>query len=363
MNHRLALRVIGQVMGWDDARCFEELNWLQTISRYRYDGYRGFVAGARFVESLVYWLQQFDQEDRELAYQFVRNKLVYISSAQTENLVRSFQAEFVQTRLMQAVSEELKIPNYMVWATEGAAERYRALLRQTLFFGLSDGARMDVFRRANSGVISNEQVVVGTEINEEKWESVLKNLREDSDPDNKFRFVFLVDDFTASGTTLLRKVDGRWKGKLFKFFDQHHQLFADHLDDSWVLCVHHHIATDQAKQTLAERIELAGSEIEGWNSNLEMTYGTTLTDQCRTMESDSQIVELINKYYNPGIETSHNAAGGTDDIRFGYSNCRLNLVLEHNTPNNSLPIIWATHPASGEHREMRPLFDRRQRHV
>ena len=106
MNHNLALRVIGNVMGWDGERCREEINWLRVISRFRYDGYQGFIAGARFVESLVYWLQQFAPEDREDAYQFVRTKLVYFSNSQIENLVRSFQPEFVQSRLMKAVSKD-----------------------------------------------------------------------------------------------------------------------------------------------------------------------------------------------------------------------------------------------------------------
>jgi hypothetical protein len=39
------------------------------------------------------------------------------------------------------------------------------------------------------------------------------------EPGEKFEDVHLVDDFTPSGTTFIRQVDGRWKGKLKKFND------------------------------------------------------------------------------------------------------------------------------------------------
>jgi hypothetical protein len=46
------------------------------MSRLKFDGYQDYLAGARFLESLVDWLQQFDPQDRPVAYDFVRNRLV-----------------------------------------------------------------------------------------------------------------------------------------------------------------------------------------------------------------------------------------------------------------------------------------------
>ena len=43
--------------------------------------------------------------------------------------------------------------------------------------------------------------------------------------------------------------------------------------------------------------------------------------------------------------------------------CALPVVLEHNTPNNSIPLLWAeTAGADGAH-AMEPLFFRRDRHA
>jgi hypothetical protein len=49
-------------------------------------------------------------------------------------------------------------------------------------------------------------------------------------------------------------------------------------------------------------------------------------------------------------------------MRLGYKECALPLILEHNTPNNSISLLWAeTTGAHGAH-AMRPLFRRVTRH-
>ena len=53
---------------------------------------------------------------------------------------------------------------------------------------------------------------------------------------------------------------------------------------------------------------------------------------------------------------------GGKDAHFGFGECGLPLVLDHNTPNNSLALLWAETPGDGGKHPMRPLFRRRQRH-
>mgnify|MGYP003406723927 CR=1 FL=1 len=45
-------------------------------------GFSDFRAGARFTENLAIWLKQFDAEDRQTAYNFIKHRLVYISNAE-----------------------------------------------------------------------------------------------------------------------------------------------------------------------------------------------------------------------------------------------------------------------------------------
>jgi hypothetical protein len=68
------------------------------------------------------------------------------------HLVELFYPETVRPRLVQRVAEARGIPRYRVWADRVATSLYDTLLRKSLFIELSDGARIDVFRRANAGV-------------------------------------------------------------------------------------------------------------------------------------------------------------------------------------------------------------------
>ena len=101
-------------------------------------------------------LQQFPTHaERKAAYCFVWQHLVYISPGEMNHLVELFYPETVQWRLMREAAARSRIPPYMLWADAEATALYDRLLRQTLFIELSDGARIDVFRRANAGIVSS----------------------------------------------------------------------------------------------------------------------------------------------------------------------------------------------------------------
>src|SRR5258708_26149567 len=88
---------------------------------------------------------------------------------------------------------------------------------------MSDGSRVDVLRRANAGRLSTEQVVPAMNVDDEKWRDLNEKLAEDlpgaAGTEAKFDNVYLIDDFTASGTTFIRKSNDKWKVKLKKFND------------------------------------------------------------------------------------------------------------------------------------------------
>lgn len=236
MNQDFILGRLSEIMGWDNDQARQEFAWLRLMSRMKYDGYQDFLAGMRFIESLADWLQQFRQEERMAAYNLVRQTLVYVSTAELNHLVELFYPETVQWRLQDAVASRLRIPPYQVWAGRESADLYQRLLRQTLFVELSDGARIDIFRRANSGTISNEQVITAPRVNDEKWSDLLDDLRKDlQDGNAKFAFVFLIDDFIASGTTLMRVEDGNWKGKLPRFWKEVQKVLPTHFEEGWSL--------------------------------------------------------------------------------------------------------------------------------
>src|ERR1041385_4295085 len=107
MNQELALNILSQIMNWDIDRAREEDSWLRLMSRIKYDGYQDYLAGARFIESLASWLQQFVESEREIAYQFIRNHLVYLGPPEIQHLVELTYPETVQPELLSAVASAL----------------------------------------------------------------------------------------------------------------------------------------------------------------------------------------------------------------------------------------------------------------
>ena len=380
MNENLGLGILGRIMNWTDKRAGEEFAWLKLMARLKYDGYRDFQAGMRFIESLVTWLQQFKPQERETAYTFVRRTLVYIGPSEMQRVVEQFYPRFVRDRLVRMVAREHGVPPYRVLIDPSGEAAMERLLRQTLFMGLSDGARIDTIRHANSGVLGNEQFVQGTQVDTDKWSDLLDNLREElEDPTARFRIVYLVDDFTATGTSFLRfdEKAAKWKGKLVRFMGSlngaNGSFDGDRpFEDGWVLCVHHYVASSAAAAAIEERLRRF-ADTGGFPEELARatcpTFGTVLPNDLPIDMDDARhedFIALTRTYYDPVLRTKHTDVGGVTHLGLGYGGCALPLVLEHNTPNNSVALLWAE--TDGGIRDgaaapaMRPLFRRRQRH-
>jgi hypothetical protein len=371
MINTLALNLIADVMGWDNDEATHEYAWLRLISSVKYDGYSDFRAGVRFLESLATWLRQFAREDRATAYAFVKNRLVYISSAEMQRVIEIFMPETVTPYLRKAAAGEVGIKPYEVWGNPEGVRAFNRLLRRCLFVGLSDGSRIDVLRRTNAGRLSQEQVVPMMNIDTRKWEELGEELQREQGADAHFGDVYLIDDFAASGTTFIRQIEGKWKGKLKKFNDlvceakrQMKAKFPVAADYS--LHIHHYISTHQARKALDERVQNAEKH---WTERsfrcATITEGTIFPATVKmTCATDAPMLAICDAYYDDQLYQrlkKHCDEAGQMHMRYGYADCALPIVLEHNTPNNSISILWAeTNGKLG--RAMRPLFRRRDRH-
>ncbi len=80
MNKQIAMELLGRELNWGTEVATEELSKLEYLSAVKYDSYRNFEAGNRFLESLILWLRQFNMvEERICAYNFLKKKLLYFS--------------------------------------------------------------------------------------------------------------------------------------------------------------------------------------------------------------------------------------------------------------------------------------------
>lgn len=341
-----------------------------NMAKFKYDGYKQFSPGMRFIERFALWLNQFkDTSDRKVALDFVKNHLVYISAPEMDLLVSSCYPDVIKPILFKKVSNQLGIPEYRVNAISNDP-KFRSLLRQSLFCGLSDGARIEIFRRSNTGVLSHEQIYQTYELSakraskmqEELAADQKKNLGRDPNSDeDKFKVLFLLDDFSASGTSYLKysTTENKLKGKINALYESIYT--KDDLKDVFDLEnleVHIvlYLCTEQAKKAIEENFQKL-KEAYSLKIIPDLHIVHLIPDSYKiSAEKNKEIIDLCHKdiYYDGGnLEDEH--TGGK--VKLGFSECALPVILYHNCPNNSLSILWAYENAKFE-----GLFPRVPRH-
>lgn len=381
MNDNLALDTISRLLEWDKTGSDrEEFALLKLMSQFKYDNYEGYEPGCRFYTNLIGWLKQFDNlPDREIAYNFLKKHLIFFSRHDIIHLVHRLRPAIHRT-IAHSVAEEKGVAQWEVLSKEKVA--FDIQLRQTLFVGLSDGAKMDIFRRDNEGKISNEQTLLAYDVSIEKWRDLRKELNKDFTKNAwsdipVFKHIFLIDDFTASGTTLINQDEetNEWKGKVKKFLNALISARAEMLskfneeilDEVCHIHIHHYVGTAFSETEVKRRVAayeayLSEDGILHPKFEFKVTFGIVLDESIKiTAKSHPEFYALITKHYDKSVQTDT-----TKCVKYGYKQGSLPLVFEHNTPNNSVGIIWAETSEANVSKTstpMTPLFRRRTRHL
>src|SRR6266436_2258060 len=89
MRDQNAEQLLAKVMGWQDEASVQVVPKIQLLADFKYDAYRRFSPGKRFVESLALWLKQFAEVDRNTALDFVLSKMIFISDLEFSHLVET----------------------------------------------------------------------------------------------------------------------------------------------------------------------------------------------------------------------------------------------------------------------------------
>jgi hypothetical protein len=365
MRDQNAQQLLAKVMGWDDSgNVMKYIFTLQLLADYKYDHYQRFAPGKRFIESLALWLKQFDPTDRQTALDLVTNRLVYISDEEFSHLVQTAYPDLIVQERMRLVAEEQDIPPHCVGRIS-KNRRFEELRLKSLYLGLSDGARTNEFRRGSEGDISNEQIWQAYELGPEKIEDMVKELGTSlvnagvPSKNPKFNLVWLLDDFSGSGNTYIRydNEEKKYKGKIKKIYDQLHR--GDLIDTShYEVYLLLYAATRQAVDHIEYWSERFTSE-NGYKPLQVRVLCMIEHDVAVTRHPDAALNALIQnpKYYDEKASDKHIKIGGTDDARLGFARCALPVILSHNTPNNSLYILWGP-----ESHKFPGLFPRASRH-
>lgn len=372
MRRDLAERLLAKVMGWSDAEKAAECVEVEALAKYKYDEYQQFAPGLHFIESLALWLRQFrTNEERKNAYRFVRSRLVFISESEINHLVQLVFPLFIRPHLIKRTANELTLlPNRVKFIANSL--EFKLQLRRTLILGLSDGARTDRFRRSNWRDISNEQVCYSYDFSNAKAINLKKKLIEDVDKltadgsdidksaNHTFQTVVLLDDFTASGTSYLRGTDSDgWEGKIHKILSKLESTSNGSVallsSNEVKVIVIIYVATPQAVSHLNKLI----GKRKFSRGDLELHVVHNLGEnQKLSSPNDDEILNLVNNdlYWDPTVDDEH-AKVGSGSFRFGYADCMLPIILSHNSPNNTIFLLWA-----GEDSSIHGLFPRVSRH-
>lgn len=353
MKESLVEQLLSRIMKWEDNKIVEELPKIQFMAEMKYDHYDQFMPGTRFLGSLSKWLSNFDEEERNVMYDFVKNKLIFISSSQMTYLITLLYKKCVSSALALKTAQKMEIPPYRINEIKKSVD-YKREKRLSLFIGLSDGAHMDVVRRV--GGLSNEQVLTNYYPDNDKLvdmknellsDSLLKELDESA---KKFNSLYLIDDFTASGTSFIRKDIDQYKGKLTKIIDKFfnskvneksRELLLPNVDIHIIFCLATQCAISHIENLLSEFIKSRGLEERiSFDVRCVQIIPNWVADE---IKNDTTLVDIIKKekYINKkNVGTKSYKVGHGEQEYFGYGDGALPLVLSHNTPNNSILVLW-----------------------
>lgn len=378
MNAELSNSLLQEVTHWDSERLAQEQPVMEFMGSMKYDSYDQFMPGNRFMASLVQWLSQFEEVDKEIMYDLIKNKLIFISSTQMSYLVGLLYNTIIKPVIITQVAVRLGIEKYFVKKIE-ASEDFKCQKRLSLIVGLSDGAHTDILRR--TAEFSNEQVLNIYYPNDEKIDDLLKELQKDellqSKGRSKFETLFLVDDFTASGTSFVRLEEmgskKEYKGKLVKVIDA---IFgkeddcSENKDNSFCrlfnlekpleirifFCIATEYALEKIKRNIKDYLDEKNLD-DKVNVIVDcvLKIEESLSESIRNDTRLERVLKKSNYFDSAHVMSDSYMKGKTDKPYYGFNECALPLVLSHNTPNNSLPILWQDGTFKG-------LFPRISRH-
>ncbi len=415
MKRQLALQLLQEIMPSleDEDAAVELYRDLQLLAEYKYNKYEMYQPGRLFLENLYLWLKQFAESDRAKALNFVREKLIFVSRGEFEQLAGILYEDRIKRKQLRIAASLAGMPQYKTRKIYESSE-FDEVAESSLYVGMSDGARIDFIRRHNLD-INNEQVLPHYDTSSTKIAQMLGDLaRRTSKAGAKFRCLFLIDDFAGSGRTLLREVVNahvngehtfngipeNWASRIR--FDQVHgdleleaevDLRAADEDTlramgtgAWVDAVDVLLdkrrngnttlkgsltklsvgpiasALDEAANVsfcplltteyALRRLRRLVARLPAPFTGMEILPAARLDPSVQITSTDSPIGELCENYYSADFEDEHPGS-----VEFGYDGCGLPLVLHHNTPNNSIYLLWAR-----KRSEFSPLFARYERH-
>jgi hypothetical protein len=274
---------------------------LDVLARFKYDRYDGYAQGCRFWEHTIAWLRRFEPCERAAALRLLRRQLVFVSRDELLHLIRCAYPDFLRPALLRRLAREEGDAAAPLSALVRTSQ-FDELRRSIVVVGLSDGARLDLLRRAVPELASTQFVL---------------------DPGagvyGSVRHVVAVDDFSGTGRSLIRREGARFAGRLSELS----RGLPPNVSGTLLVYVASRRAVHHLRRVVPEAFP-------GW----DVVIVQELPGSDRGAADSGAARELLWRHY--GVEPSPD----TKDGNMGYRAGELPLVLHHNTPNDSLALLW-----------------------
>ena len=364
MKDELVERVLAHLLSWQPIEVTRFGSQYQALATLKYDEYDGYSAGQGFLENFTGWLAQMRPDDRQRAAQFVLMELVFVSRAELDHIVETVYPDIIRPALLREASTRIRLRELDLtnsrWNIRRIAEsdEFRKLHRKVLILGLGDGARIAQLRRTSE--FSHEQFYIAPELADASVTRMRDKLREAvDDTEALFEYVILVDDFAGSGVTSIRREESEdgdvWKGRLERTREHLESLAGEAVIEDPQVMVILYLASSQA------RVHIEDLLVER-QLNWAFQVVQELPDSIKV--HDPQLLKMCEHYYDYAIERilGEHVRVADGDIIYGFGDGRLPLVLSHNTPNNSISLLWMDTVDLENSSKQRALFPRRHRH-
>lgn len=313
---------------------------ISFLSRRKYDRYDHFYPGETFDNRLLKWLANFEKKERQMAIEVVKS-LKFVSSYEIKELaIRTF--ENAKYTILNEIGGFSK--NWYSYL-ESRNVRLEEELAKCIFVACVDDINFSFFRR---------YAMRRHTFKKDNFVEYYKRDKDSLDELPEHNRIFLLDQLSGSGTTIIRQEKGTWEGKIPSF----QRIWKDYANDSSIYYCPY-ILSSVSEKNLTKRLR----EYRGKNDNLRLSIIPTCriqispclaNKQGTDIDENKPVSKLCQKYYHLFEENTHIERGGS--ACYGYGRAGLTLVLQPNCPNNSIYILWHSY------NEWYPLFPRVSHH-
>lgn len=343
---------------------FKKLEFLEKHFFNEYD-----LNQPMFMDVFLRWIEQFNGNvggvndgsklNSETRYAFIlAHKIIFFSRSQIISLLKEVWDKIKRELLVLAAKQDDGSPIDLMFKRGSISEQLKA----SAFVPLSDSSHLQEFRHHclpsdafRSIVIPSFDMLTFPFANSSNKKSRIKDIYEEY---GKKKNLFIIEDFSGSGTTIERYVKS-----IIKHYKFENIYFCP--------C----IISAKAKTRLEALEKFAGKKGKTfkvlYGIDMAKSYSISDDDSDNNADNDSRVwqeqertalQEISKKYFESHFNENNYLYRGQkseypgEPTPFGFKNCGLAIVLYTNCPNNSLPIIWSEN--GGWH----PLFKRHERY-